>query len=142
MQHLVLTGDTPNAKRQLLIDEFNKPEFKVFLLSTKAGGLGINLTQADTVFILDSDFNPHNDQQALARAHRIGQRHNVLVYRFVTKDSVEEKILEIGKRKLMLDTAVQNTLNKETVLKVLKFGTQQLFKPDEQPETTTNSKVY
>jgi chromodomain-helicase-DNA-binding protein 1 len=60
----------------------------------------------------------------LARAHRIGQRQNVLVYRFVLKNSIEEKILEIAKRKMMLDSCVQHSSNKETVLKVLKFGTQ------------------
>lgn len=59
---LRLDGDVPNSYRQGLIDKFNQPEFRCFLLSTKAGGLGLNLTQADTVFILDSDFNPHNDQ--------------------------------------------------------------------------------
>lgn len=69
---LQICGDTPNAMRQSLIDKFNEPEYRVFLLSTKAGGLGLNLTQADTVIIFDSDFNPHNDQQALSRAHRIG----------------------------------------------------------------------
>lgn len=102
------------------------PEFKVFLLSTKAGGLGLNLTQADTVIIMDSDFNPHNDQQALARVHRIGQTKNVLVYRFVCKDSVEERILEQAKRKMMLDTAVQQN-SRDLVLKVLVFGTKKLF---------------
>ena len=67
-----IDGDTPNSTRQNLIDKFNEPDYRVFLLSTRAGGLGLNLTQADTVIIFDSDFNPHNDQQALSRAHRIG----------------------------------------------------------------------
>ena len=58
---LQIVGDTPNSQRQALIDKFNEPQFRVFLLSTKAGGLGLNLTQADTVIIFDSDFNPHND---------------------------------------------------------------------------------
>jgi SNF2 family DNA or RNA helicase len=58
----ILTGDTPNSQRQLLIDKFStEPEYKVFLLSTRAGGLGLNLVAADTVFIMDSDWNPHND---------------------------------------------------------------------------------
>lgn len=61
VQHLKLDGDTPNNQRQQLIDQFRRPEVKVFLLSTRAGGLGLNLTQADTVVIMDSDFNPHND---------------------------------------------------------------------------------
>ena len=59
--YLMLTGDTPNAERHKLIDSFNLEDNRVFLLSTRAGGLGLNLTQADTVFILDSDYNPHND---------------------------------------------------------------------------------
>ena len=79
----------------MLIDKFTQePDYKVFLLSTRAGGLGLNLVAADTVFILDSDWNPHNDLQALSRAHRIGQKRNVLVYRFLAKNSVEERILE------------------------------------------------
>jgi len=61
VKFLKLDGDTPNNLRQGLIDQFNKDDFRVFLLSTRAGGLGLNLTQADTVFIIDSDFNPHND---------------------------------------------------------------------------------
>ena len=126
---LKLSGDTPNSTRQKLIDQFDKPECKVFILSTRAGGLGLNLTQADTVFIMDSDFNPHCDQQALSRAHRIGQKNNVIVYRFVCKDSVEERILEQAKRKMMLDTAVQQD-SKEMMLKVLRFGTQKLFEKE------------
>ena len=92
---LRLDGDTQNSKRQRLIDMFNSEgsAYKIFLLSTKAGGLGINLTSADTIFIFDSDFNPHNDIQALNRAHRIGQKNNVMVYRFACANSVEERIL-------------------------------------------------
>ena len=59
---LRIDGDTPNSTRQGLIDKFHEPDYRVFLLSTRAGGLGLNLTQADTVIIFDSDFNPHNDQ--------------------------------------------------------------------------------
>ena len=61
IKSLKLSGDTPNASRFKMIDQFNLPEYKVFILSTRAGGLGLNLTQADTVFIMDSDFNPHCD---------------------------------------------------------------------------------
>ena len=67
-----------------------------FLLSTRAGGLGINLATADTVFIYDSDWNPHNDIQAFSRAHRIGQTNKVMIYRFVTKNSVEERVAEVN----------------------------------------------
>jgi len=89
-----------------MIDLFNAPDsqYNIFLLSTKAGGLGINLTTADTIVIFDSDFNPHNDVQALNRAHRIGQKNNVMVYRLVCKNSVEERNIEAAKQKLMLDT--------------------------------------
>jgi len=68
----------------------------VFLLSTRAGGLGINLATADTVIIYDSDWNPHNDIQAFSRAHRIGQNRKVMVYRFVTRNSVEERVATVS----------------------------------------------
>lgn len=68
----------------------------VFLLSTRAGGLGINLATADTVIIYDSDWNPHNDIQAFSRAHRIGQANKVMIYRFVTRNSVEERITQVN----------------------------------------------
>ena len=72
-------------------------------MSTRAGGLGVNLATADTVIIFDSDWNPQNDLQAQARAHRIGQKNQVSVYRLVTKNSVEEDIVERAKRKMVLD---------------------------------------
>ena len=65
----------------------------VFLLSTRAGGLGINLTSADTVIIYDSDWNPQMDMQAMDRAHRIGQKNPVMVYRLITENTIEEKII-------------------------------------------------
>ena len=76
--------------------EFTKDdsEYFIFLLSTRAGGLGINLASADTVIIYDSDFNPQVDLQAMDRAHRIGQKNEVMVYRLITEGSVEEKIIE------------------------------------------------
>lgn len=73
------------------------PQF-AFLLSTRAGGLGINLATADTVIIYDSDWNPHNDIQAFSRAHRIGQANKVMIYRFVTRNSVEERITQVTQR--------------------------------------------
>lgn len=95
------------------MDHFNAPgsDDFCFLLSTKAGGLGINLTSADTVIIYDSDWNPQNDLQAEARAHRIGQTKTVQIYRVVTKDSVEEEILERAKTKMVLDALVVQGLN-------------------------------
>merc|ERR1719361_1761553 len=90
--------------RQEAIDRFNKPDAEqfCFLLSTRAGGLGINLATADTVFIYDSDWNPHNDIQAFSRAHRIGQQNKVMIYRFVTKGSAEERVTQVAKKKMML----------------------------------------
>jgi SNF2 family DNA or RNA helicase len=73
------------------------------MLSTRAGGIGINLHQANIVIIFDSDWNPQVDLQAIARAHRIGQKRDVVVYRFVTEGSVEEKIVERAARKLKVD---------------------------------------
>jgi len=84
-------------EREQAIEEFNalggSPVF-VFLLSTRAGGLGINLATADTVILYDSDWNPQADLQAQDRAHRIGQTKPVTVFRFVTDGSIEEKIIE------------------------------------------------
>lgn len=81
-------------------------EHFIFLLSTRAGGLGINLTSADTVIIYDSDFNPQMDLQAMDRAHRIGQKKEVRVYRLITQDTVEEKIIERQMIKLKWDSLV------------------------------------
>lgn len=97
-----------SKERQNAIDRFNKPEKKrdVFLLSTKAGGLGINLTSANIVVIFDSDWNPQNDVQATARAHRIGQTQEVVVYRFITKKTYESEMFQRATRKLGLDQAI------------------------------------
>merc|ERR550532_1647594 len=103
-----IDGGITGTVRQEAIDRFNdkKADQFVFLLSTKAGGLGINLATADTVVIYDMDWNPHNDIQAFSRAHRIGQKNKVMIYRFVSKNSVEEKITETCKKKLMLSEVV------------------------------------
>lgn len=77
-----------------------------FLLSTRAGGLGINLTTADTIIIYDADFNPHNDMQALSRAHRKGQSKPVVVYKLLARGTVEERIMHIAQSKLALDHIV------------------------------------
>ncbi|GCB81902.1 hypothetical protein scyTo_0023038, partial [Scyliorhinus torazame] len=109
-----------------------------FLLSTRAGGLGINLATADTVVIFDSDWNPHNDIQAFSRAHRIGQANKVMIYRFVTRGSVEERITQVAKRKMMLTHLVvrpglgskTGSMSKQELDDILKFGTEELFKGD------------
>ncbi|XP_009996439.1 PREDICTED: transcription activator BRG1-like [Chaetura pelagica] len=92
----------------MLLKTFNEPgsEYFIFLLSTRAGGLGLNLQSADTVIIFDSDWNPHQDLQAQDRAHRIGQQNEVRVLRLCTVNSVEEKILAAAKYKLNVDQKV------------------------------------
>ena len=103
--------------RQEAIDRFSKPDSEkfVFLLCTRAGGLGINLTAADTVIIFDSDWNPQNDLQAQARCHRIGQSKAVKVYRLITRNSYEREMFDKASLKLGLDKAVLQSLNAEKV---------------------------
>jgi chromodomain-helicase-DNA-binding protein 1 len=100
-----LDGTVPASDRKIAIDHFNAPgsDDYCFLLSTRAGGLGINLMTADTVVLFDSDWNPQADLQAMARAHRIGQQKPVSVYRLVSKDTIEEEILERARNKRMLE---------------------------------------
>ncbi|KAK6796266.1 hypothetical protein RDI58_003967 [Solanum bulbocastanum] len=102
-----LDGSTQVTERQTIVDTFNK-DTSIFacLLSTRAGGQGLNLTGADTVIIHDMDFNPQIDRQAEDRCHRIGQNKPVTVYRLVTRNTVDENVYEIAKRKLTLDAAI------------------------------------
>ncbi|CAA7037933.1 unnamed protein product [Microthlaspi erraticum] len=102
-----LDGSTQVTDRQTIVDTFNNDR-SIFacLLSTRAGGQGLNLTGADTVIIHDMDFNPQIDRQAEDRCHRIGQTKPVTIFRLVTKSTVDENIYEIAKRKLVLDAAV------------------------------------
>ncbi|TSW21769.1 Chromodomain-helicase-DNA-binding protein 5 [Bagarius yarrelli] len=133
-------GGITGGLRQEAIDRFNAPGAQqfCFLLSTRAGGLGINLATADTVIIYDSDWNPHNDIQAFSRAHRIGQNKKVMIYRFVTRASVEERITQVAKRKMMLTHLVvrpglgskTGSMSKQELDDILKFGTEELFKDD------------
>ncbi|KAG9311922.1 SNF2 family DNA-dependent ATPase [Chiua virens] len=103
-----IDGSTAHDDRIIAIDEYNKPESEkfIFLLTTRAGGLGINLTTADIVILYDSDWNPQADLQAMDRAHRIGQTKQVYVFRFITEGSVEERMLERAAQKLRLDQLV------------------------------------
>ncbi|XP_031419672.1 transcription activator BRG1 isoform X2 [Clupea harengus] len=107
-KYLRLDGTTKAEDRGMLLKTFNDPasDYFVFLLSTRAGGLGLNLQSADTVVIFDSDWNPHQDLQAQDRAHRIGQQNEVRVLRLCTVNSVEEKILAAAKYKLNVDQKV------------------------------------
>lgn len=111
-----LDGSSNDRKDQ--VDHFNKdPELKVFLISIKAGGLGLNLTEADYVFILDPWWNPAVEAQAVDRAHRIGQTKKVFTYKFITRNTVEEKILQLQKHKLKLsENLIQS---EESVIKSL-----------------------
>ncbi|XP_049851147.1 uncharacterized protein LOC126325484 [Schistocerca gregaria] len=111
-----LDGSMSRSARQVAMESFNAESSKdfCFLLSTRAGGLGINLSTADTVIIFDSDWNPQNDLQAESRAHRIGQKNVVNIYRLLVKDTVEEDILERAKKKLILDYVVIQRLNTRT----------------------------
>ncbi|OAQ91138.1 chromodomain helicase (Chd1) [Purpureocillium lilacinum] len=100
-----LDGTIAAGPRRMAINHFNAEDSEdfCFLLSTRAGGLGINLMTADTVVIFDSDWNPQADLQAMARAHRIGQKRPVNIYRLVSKETVEEEVLERARNKLLLE---------------------------------------
>lgn len=108
IEYSYLIGATPIPTRQPLIDAFNAPDSptSVFLLSTKAGGTGINLASANKVIIFDSSFNPQDDIQAENRAHRVGQTREVEVVRLVSRGTVEEQILALGESKVLLDDRV------------------------------------
>ena len=106
--YLRLDGQTKSEERGDLLAKFCEAnsDYFIFLLSTRAGGLGLNLQKADTVIIFDSDWNPHQDLQAQDRAHRIGQVNEVRVLRLMTVNSVEEKILAAARYKLNVDEKV------------------------------------
>lgn len=124
IRYFKLTGATKVDERIKLVDEFNeKPEIKVFLISLKAGGTGLNLTGADMVIHYDPWWNISTENQATDRAYRIGQKNNVQVYKLITKDSIEEKIYELQERKAeladnMLDTKTTfiNKLSKDEIM--------------------------
>jgi ATP-dependent DNA helicase len=103
-----IDGSIAQVDRQSQIESFNEPdsETRIFLLSTRAGGQGINLAAADTVLLFDSDWNPQQDLQAQDRAHRIGQTRPVIVYRFATKGTVEQMLLEKADSKRRLEKLV------------------------------------
>jgi ATP-dependent DNA helicase len=102
-----IDGSVSQGSRREQIHNFNKdPDYKVFLLSTRAGGQGINLASADTVILFDSDFNPQQDLQAQDRCHRIGQERPVIVFRLATKDTVEESLLMSADAKRRLEKLV------------------------------------
>ena len=134
-----IDGSTAHEDRIASIDDYNRPgsEKFVFLLTTRAGGLGINLTSADIVILFDSDWNPQADLQAMDRAHRIGQTKQVVVYRFVTEQAIEEKVLERAAQKLRLDQlviqqgraqqAAKAAASKDELLNMIQHGAEKVF---------------
>ena len=138
-QYCRIDGNTTHMVREESIDEFNKDgsEKFVFLLSTRAGGLGINLATADIVILYDSDWNPQVDLQAMDRAHRIGQTKPVTVYRLVTAETIEEKVVERAYTKLKLDAVVvqqgrladkSSRISKEEMTAMVQFGASKVFR--------------
>lgn len=134
-----IDGSTAHEDRIEAIDDFNAPDLDkfIFLLTTRAGGLGINLTSADVVILYDSDWNPQADLQAMDRAHRIGQKKQVKVYRFVSENAIEEKVLDRAAQKLRLDQLViqqgrqmnNNSVgnSKDDLLGMIQHGAQKVF---------------
>ncbi|KAI8622186.1 SNF2 family N-terminal domain-containing protein [Chytriomyces sp. MP71] len=111
-----IDGSVRGDLRQAAIDRFSAPgcETFIFLLCTRAGGVGINLTAADTVIIFDSDWNPQNDLQAQSRVHRIGQKKNVLIYRLITRNTYEREMFDKASMKLGLDRAILQRMDAQS----------------------------
>ncbi|CAD7696105.1 unnamed protein product [Ostreobium quekettii] len=139
-----IDGNTSGEDREAAIDEFNREGTStfVFLLSTRAGGLGINLATADVVVLYDSDWNPQMDLQAMDRAHRIGQKKEVQVFRFCIESSIEEKVIEKAYKKLRLDALViqqgrltndknkNAKVSKDDLLSMVRYGAELVFSSD------------
>jgi len=147
-QYCRIDGQTDHSDRIKAIDDYNAPDSEkfVFLLTTRAGGLGINLTSADVVVLYDSDWNPQADLQAMDRAHRIGQTKQVKVFRLVTENAIEEKVLERATQKLRLDQLViqqgrnmgagdsaksAKATSKDDLLNMIQFGASNVFNEKE-----------
>jgi hypothetical protein len=133
-----LDGQTAHEDRQNSINAYNAPGSTkfIFMLSTRAGGLGINLATADVVVLYDSDWNPQADLQAMDRAHRIGQTKTVRVFRLITDNTVEERIIDRAEMKLRLDHVViqqgrlvdsNNKLDKDQMLSMIRHGANYVF---------------
>lgn len=124
VSYLRLDGSIPAASRHQIVTKFNSdPSIDVLLLTTQVGGLGLNLTGADTVIFVEHDWNPMKDLQAMDRAHRIGQKKVVNVYRLITRKSLEEKIMGLQKFKLL----TANTIVSEQNASMDTMATEQLF---------------
>ena len=164
MSILIFETGVHGKERQLAIDRFSDVDSNsfLFLLSTRAGGVGINLTAADRVIIFDSDWNPQNDVQAMARCHRIGQKKQVSVFRLITAKTYEAQMFERASMKLGLDQAVlhgmtskvsKNALvgaskdedyqpTKEELNEILKYGAYDLFREEREGTSDANSKKF
>ncbi|XP_008799628.2 CHD3-type chromatin-remodeling factor PICKLE-like [Phoenix dactylifera] len=143
-----IDGKISGAERQIRIDRFNAKNSTrfCFLLSTRAGGLGINLATADTVIIYDSDWNPHADLQAMARAHRLGQTNKVMIYRLITRGTIEERMMQLTKKKMILEHLVvgrlkAQTVNQEELDDIIRYGSKELF-ADESDETGKTRQIH
>jgi hypothetical protein len=146
-----LDGSTNRVQRSVDIATFNAPgsPYFLFLMSTRAGGLGVNLQTADTAILFDSDWNPQADLQAMARVHRIGQTKTVHVYRLITRGTVEERIIQRAEKKLYLDqmvnrgsTAQADKLEKlgtDALLQMLTFGADKILSADSADDGLTDS---
>ncbi len=123
INHVYFDGSSSSREREEAIQEFqNNHDCRVFLISLKAGGIGLNLTAADYVYIVDPWWNPAVEQQAIDRTHRIGQTKNIFAYRLICKDTLEEKMLQLQERKRALaadlvsdDTAMMKRLTKDDI---------------------------
>ncbi|KAL6238133.1 hypothetical protein BDW75DRAFT_247800 [Aspergillus navahoensis] len=138
LPHRRLDGRMTSLEKQKIIDDYNAEDspYFAFLLSTRSGGVGINLATADTVIIMDPDFNPHQDMQALSRAHRIGQKNKVLVFQLMVRGSAEEKIMQIGRKKMVLDHVLIDRMAAEDddgkdLESILRHGAKALFDDDD-----------
>ncbi|KAH0590582.1 hypothetical protein H2248_000718 [Termitomyces sp. 'cryptogamus'] len=137
-KYLRLDGSSKiEDRRDMVIDWQTRPDIFVFLLSTRAGGLGINLTAADTVIFYDHDWNPSNDAQAMDRAHRLGQTRQVTVYRLITKGTIDERIVQLARVKKDVQDIVVGNKNFTDVTKPSEIV--QLLLNDEQLATLTSS---
>ncbi|XP_049851549.1 TATA-binding protein-associated factor 172-like [Schistocerca gregaria] len=138
VSYLKLDGDVPSNARMSIVDKFNSnPSIDVLLLTVSIGGLGLNLTGANIVIFLEHDWNPQNDIQAMDRVHRIGQKKTVNVYRLITKDTLEEKIMSLQKFKLKIADTVVNKENQS----FQSMSTHQLLDLFEYSENEKKSKV-
>jgi SWI/SNF-related matrix-associated actin-dependent regulator of chromatin subfamily A member 5 len=142
VQYCRIDGNTNYEDREFAIDDFNREgsERFCFILSTRAGGLGINLQTADTCILYDSDWNPQQDLQAQDRCHRLGQKKPVSIYRLVSENTVEEKIVERAQQKLKLDAMVvqqgrlkekDKKISKDEMMAAVRFGADTVFRSEE-----------